>query len=100
MGAGLPVRVIFTLLWVMPLGFLMGMPFPAGLRLVGEIREQAVPWAFGINAAASVAGPVICILIAMEFNFSAVLVCATVLYLVAGFIIRHFPQSSSETGSG
>jgi hypothetical protein len=92
MDLSLVARTLSTLVWVMPLGLLMGIPFPAGLRMVGASQEQAVPWGFGINAAASVVGTILCVFIAMEFNFTTVLATAAGLYLFAGLIIRVFPR--------
>src|ERR1043166_2497108 len=50
-AVGLPfaIKLLISALVLAPLGFLMGMPFPTGLRLV-----KTVEWAWALNAAASV----------------------------------------------
>ncbi len=63
----------------------MGIPFPLGLRLLNELkREDYIPWAWGINGMASVAGSVMAIVIAMSFGF------AEALLLGAGFYFLLF----------
>ncbi len=93
----LGARFIASGLWVAPLGLAMGVPFPAGLRMLGRSQSHAVPWAFGINAAASVVGSILCVFLAMEVNFSAVLITAAGLYLLAGLFIRVFPSAQKTS---
>jgi spermidine synthase len=63
---------------LVPLGFLMGMPFPTGLRLVNTVE-----WAWALNAAASVLGSVMAMVIAIHYGLTVTLACAAVAYLVA-----------------
>jgi len=81
----LPValRVGITALLIAPLAFFMGMPFPLGLGRVGDGRPALVPWAWGINGCASVLSAVMATLLAIQFGFSAVVLAALLLYLVA-----------------
>jgi len=81
-------RTAMTFVWVFPLGMIMGVPFPAGLAEIGKQRRAAVPWAFGVNAAASVVGSIIAIMLAMEKGFSAVLCLAALIYLGAAATFR------------
>jgi len=66
-----------------PLGFLMGMPFPTGLRLV-----PTVEWAWALNAAASVLGSVMAMIIAIHFGLAVTLACAGAAYLLAAGFSR------------
>ncbi|MGH9567641.1 MAG: hypothetical protein ACRD4I_16825, partial [Candidatus Angelobacter sp.] len=68
---------------LVPLGFLMGMPFPTGLRLV-----KTVEWAWALNAAASVLGSVGAMVIAILFGLTVTLACAAVAYLLAAACSR------------
>ncbi len=63
---------------LVPLGFLMGMPFPTGLRLV-----RTVEWAWALNAAASVLGSVMAMIIAIHFGLTVTLACAAIAYAMA-----------------
>ena len=79
-AVGLPfaVKLFISGGVIAPLGFLMGMPFPTGLRLV-----RAVEWAWAMNAAASVLGSVMAMIIAIHFGLAVTLACAGVSYLLA-----------------
>ena len=56
--APLSVRIATAFALIAPAGFLMGMPFPTGIRLLSRDAETAVPWMWGLNGAASVLGTV------------------------------------------
>ena len=66
----------------------MGMPFPLGLSQVGMKAPEFIPWAWGINGCASVLSAVTATLLAIQFGFTAVVLAALLLYLLAA---RLFP---------
>ena len=72
-------RILISILFVAPLGFFMGMPFPKGVSKVGEL----VDWGFAVNGAASVIGSTVILLTAFSFGFTASLLCAGAAYLIA-----------------
>jgi hypothetical protein len=82
---GLPfaIKLLLSGIVLAPLGFLMGMPFPTGLRLV-----KTVEWAWALNAAASVLGSVMAMIIAIHFGLTITLLCAAAAYLLAGLCSR------------
>ena len=68
-----------------PLGFAMGMPFPTGLRALVQpsTQECTVEWAWAMNAASSVLGSVLAIVIAIQFGFNATIACGAAAYAMA-----------------
>ncbi len=79
---------------LIPLGFLMGMPFPTGLRALAAspppefpagsgAAESAVEWAWAMNAAASVLGSVAAMVIAIQFGLTVTLTCGAAAYVCA-----------------
>jgi hypothetical protein len=82
LGLGLPWRVLISLLLIAPLGFVLGMPFPKGLRAVGVVAPALVPWAWGVNGFFTVIGSVAAVILGMAFGFRFVLGVAAVCYLV------------------
>jgi hypothetical protein len=84
-AVGLPfaIKLGISGLVLAPLGFLMGMPFPTGLRLV-----KTVEWAWALNAAASVLGSVMAMIVAIHFGLTVTLLCAAVAYLLAAVCSR------------
>ena len=83
LGSPLLVRCLITVLVLTPLGLLMGIFFPLGIRRAAAIHENLVPWAWGINGCASVTGGVLTVVLAMSFGFTTVWLCSLAIY-VAG----------------
>ncbi|MGC2695992.1 MAG: hypothetical protein WA738_09390 [Candidatus Angelobacter sp.] len=82
-GLAFAFKILISCLVLAPLGFLMGMPFPTGLRLV-----KTVEWAWALNAAASVMGSVMAMVIAIHFGLTVTLLCAAVAYMLAALCSR------------
>ncbi|NIR58889.1 MAG: SAM-dependent methyltransferase, partial [Gammaproteobacteria bacterium] len=82
-GATLGARVAITIILVAPLATAMGMPFPIGLRAVDRTASGLIPWAWAVNGCASVVSAVLAVVLAMHFGFSAVILCAVILYGLA-----------------
>jgi hypothetical protein len=81
-GAPLPVRILLTAVALAPMGFLLGVPFAHGLRVVNAYHPALTPWAWAINGCASVVGSIVTVIISMNFGFVAVLVVAAITYAV------------------
>jgi spermidine synthase len=92
-GFGFISRLAVCGILLIPLGFVMGMPFPTGLRAFAaapanandrvNTEDNAVEWAWAMNAAASVLGSVLAMVIAIQFGLTATLSCGVAAYLVA-----------------
>jgi len=76
-------RVVMSIVILAPLGVLLGMPFPSGLRIVGEEAPALVPWAWGVNGFFTVIGTVGALILGMAFGFKVVLIMALLCYLAA-----------------
>jgi spermidine synthase len=83
LSLALPWRVLVSLLLIAPMGFVLGMPFPRALRIVGEEAPGLVPWAWGVNGFFTVIGSVAAVILGMAFGFRATLAIAAACYLVA-----------------
>jgi spermidine synthase len=91
-GMGFAYRLLVSGLLLIPLGFVMGMPFPTGLRILawspapafpGQGADNAVEWAWAMNAGASVLGSVLAMVIAIQFGLTVTLACGAAAYLLA-----------------
>ena len=89
-------RIAVALALLGPIGFLLGMPFPLGLKALGARAPALVPWAWGINACASVVSAALATFIALHIGFTPVLGCALVLYALAAAVS---PQSAAESAA-
>jgi hypothetical protein len=88
--AGYPLSLKMALVFaaLLPLGFPMGIPFPAGLTLMGERQPWLIPWAWAVNGFFSVVAPVVAAMIALTFGFTAVLILGALAYFAAYLLIR------------
>ncbi|MBI2297788.1 MAG: hypothetical protein HYU66_02335 [Armatimonadetes bacterium] len=77
----LPARIAVTVAVVGGLGFLMGQPFPSGLRAL-EGARRLVPIAWAVNGVLSVTGSVLAASAASLWGYSVVLVAGAGIYLV------------------
>jgi hypothetical protein len=97
---GLPFveKLVVSAVVLVPLGFAMGMPFPTGMRAMANTREvelpasefgeavngdNAVEWAWAMNAAASVLGSVLAMVIAIHFGLNTTVACGAAAYLLS-----------------
>jgi hypothetical protein len=92
-GAPFAAKVAISAMLLVPLGLAMGMPFPTGLRALSETpgqatNENSVEWAWAMNAAASVLGSVLAIVIAIQFGLNVTLACGAVAYAAALLLSR------------
>jgi SAM-dependent methyltransferase len=101
-GAPFPLRVGAALLLLLPGAFLMGRPFPAGLRALSpapapapapagaavEPQGPRIAWAFATNGLASVGASALAPLFSMGFGLRAALLVAAGLYLGAAWLAR------------
>ena len=88
-GVGLPliVKMIATVLMIAPAGFVMGIPFPTGLRLLEAHHQPSVRWAWSLNAAASVLGSVGALVLALYLGLVQTMLIGGTLYLCALAVI-------------
>jgi hypothetical protein len=94
MGLPLSAKIVVAAALVMPLGFAMGLPFPLALSQLSRQASALVPWAWGINGCASVIAAVLGTLLAMELGFTAVVVFALDLYVVAAVVFGLWPREA------
>ncbi|HEV7217503.1 MAG TPA: hypothetical protein VGN39_01425 [Terriglobales bacterium] len=94
---GLPfvAKLLVSAGLLVPLGFIMGTPFPTGLRTLARFRNTVqmsnqsdasqgpIEWAWALNAGASVLGSVTAILVAIQFGLNITLTCGAAAYSLA-----------------
>jgi hypothetical protein len=103
-GLAFGYRLMVSGVLLIPLGFLMGMPFPTGLRALAArsivdvpglesaavSEDNAVEWAWAMNAAASVLGSVLAMVIAIQSGLNITLACGVATYLFALVLLPVF----------
>jgi spermidine synthase len=88
-------RILLAVATLVPIGMVLGIPMPAGIRLLASRSPQMLTWAWGMNGALSVVGATLAIFIAMNWGFSATLLAASATYLVGFAALMGAAESPS-----
>jgi hypothetical protein len=94
-GWPLPLRLASACALMIGAGVLLGVPLPAGMRLVSAVQPALVPWAWGLNGALSVVGAVLAVFIAMNWGFFITLSISGLVYGIAWLTL--YVTSSART---
>lgn len=82
-GFPMEIKLLISLITIACPAFLMGMPFPSGLRALSKKAEKNIPWAWGINSCMSVISAAFASLLAVEVGFTTVMVLAVLAYAMS-----------------
>jgi hypothetical protein len=80
-------RIAGTAALLIPAGLLMGIPLPAGIRMLSARRPELIPWVWAINGALSVVGATLAVFVAMNWGFSVTLLTGASCYVLAAVVI-------------
>ena len=89
----LSLKMVLTVVLIVPLGLVMGMPFPTGLTRLEEWHAPSVRWAWSLNAASSVLGSVGALVCAIYLGLVQTLIVGGLFYLAALAIIARVRTS-------
>jgi spermidine synthase len=84
----LTARAAITLACLLPVGILMGLPFPTAVKQVEKLNPNFIAWAWGVNGVTSVLASIVAIVIAMQAGFTLVVCLAAGTYLLAFLAYR------------
>ncbi len=79
----LGVRIALALALLAPPALLMGVPFPAGVAVLGEARRDLVVRGWVLNGYFAVLGACAAMIVSISFGFGAVLLVGAALYALA-----------------
>ncbi|HEX6244000.1 MAG TPA: hypothetical protein VFZ61_23955, partial [Polyangiales bacterium] len=82
----LGLRVMCTVLIVAPMAFCMGLPLPAGMRVIRD-RADLVLWGWAINGAVSVFASLAAIYLAIHFGIGRTFAVGCAGYAIAGLLL-------------
>jgi hypothetical protein len=93
-----PLRILLSVAMLFPLGVLMGMPFPLGMRLAAAGSGALTPWLWGVNGAASVCASVLAAVVAMSAGITASLFVGAACYGAAllAFLVASRRKEATE----
>jgi len=100
----LGLRVAAGLFVLAPLAFLMGLPFPMGLRSIAPMGAEGVAWAWAANGFSSVVATPLAALIALEFGSGMLFLSAAAAYAMAAAFgygrVKRFTAAAVQPGTG
>src|SRR5918998_2732463 len=77
------VKAAVSIAILAPIGFLMGMPLPTGMRLLKVHTPDYIPWMWAVNGAFSVLGAVLAIALGIMYGSSIAMILGILIYLIA-----------------
>jgi len=96
----LAARCVLAAALLFPAGFVMGMPFPCGLKRLERSHPTAVRWAWAVNSASSVLGSVTAIFVAIHLGLFLTLLVGASAYLVAVYSLRRTAGQAGGRADG
>jgi hypothetical protein len=78
-------RILCAVVLIAPLGLVMGMPFPSGLRRTATGSLPEPPFYWGLNGIMSVIGSIVTVFVALMAGFQAAMLMGCVCYVIAAF---------------
>lgn len=91
-----PARFAIGLLLTAPIGLVLGRFLPIGIRILGRKAPELVPWAWGINASASVVTTILAVIVAMRFGFLVVGLVSLVFYVCGAIALGTFARRAPD----
>jgi hypothetical protein len=85
-------RIVCAMILIAPLGLVMGMPFPGGLRRTGGKLPEP-PFYWGLNGIMSVVGSIATVFVALMAGFQAAMLMGSACYVLAALASRPAFQS-------
>jgi len=77
------LKILISFIIIFPISFLMGMPFPYGLKYLSIKNRDLIPWAWGINGIFSVIGVVLATIISVEIGQNWLIVMTAAAYTLS-----------------
>jgi len=104
LGLPLAARIGVSIISVAPIGFLMGIPFPAGLEWMRKSIpfdeknrvEGMVAWIWAVNGSTSVIASILSSLLSLSFGFNRTLAVGMICYLGAWIMVSDLGRRSES----
>ena len=80
---GLTIRAMVSMITIFPLGFFLGIPFPAAIQMLNHDNlNKYIPWMYGINGTMTVLGSVTAVIISMIYGFTQAFIIGLGFYFI------------------
>jgi hypothetical protein len=82
---------------IIPAGILLGMPFPLGMKIIGENQKNLIPWAWAVNGCMAVIAPILVMSISLSYGYNAILWIGALLYFLAFFSLSVYQKQLNNS---
>jgi len=89
-------KVLIAVLSLLPIGLLLGMPFPLGITIMSRRSAPLIPWVWGVNGAGGVLASVLAVVIALLTDFTSALTVGLACYCAALLVSLSFPARQAN----
>ena len=98
MPLGRTLRIAAAALILAPLAFVMGIPFPSGIRMLKtDEQKKIVPWCWGLNSIFSTFASVLSLILSLSWGFNATFLIGVASYGVAiAMASAFFPKKEAH----
>ncbi|OGU37325.1 MAG: hypothetical protein A2068_12865 [Ignavibacteria bacterium GWB2_35_6b] len=94
MSYGQTYRSIVCFFLILPLGFLLGIPFPTGIQILKQNNmEKFIPWMYGVNGVLTVLGSITAVILSMTFGFNFTFITGLSVYFILFLILYKYPYN-------
>jgi hypothetical protein len=85
------IRLIASFFLIFPIGILMGVLFPTGIRIMEHFSyEDDIAWMWGFNSLFSVIGSIVVVMINLPYGFSASLILGGAIYMSIFLVVNRY----------
>jgi len=88
LGSDLWIKFVLCVGFIAPPALLMGIPFPTGIRILGQDRQSVIPLVYSANGCSSVVGSAGAIFLAEWTGFSPLLLVGAGIYVVSWIFLK------------
>ena len=81
-ASSMPAKIAASVATVVPLGLLLGVAFPTGMRLVGMASSRETPWYWALNGIFGVLGSALTVFVSIHFGISVSLYVGAFCYIL------------------
>jgi hypothetical protein len=101
-AATTPGRIAVAIAILFPIGLLMGMAFPIGMRIASAGAPALTPWLWGVNGATSVCASVLAVVIALNAGIAVSFWTGVMCYVAAAlaFLVARGRPALAESAAG
>lgn len=98
MWLAFPLRVLLSVALLLPIGLLLGMCFPLGIRWARQAHDHLIPWAWAVNGVFSVFAAAASLVVAINFGLKTMMLAGAACYF-ANILLVSWTGSLSGAGA-